>query len=547
MTSPVRPLPLAMDQDGKPRVWTSLSSKPMNVPGEVRLPPKKVIPVIVVPGIMGSNLRATTDLQQTGLKRGEAAWRPPNGKLDGLAEIKKWKKRNPELRQIILNPATVEVDDSGELDEDIISSLNLTQNEARSRGWGEIHWDSYGLLLSTLHRNLNSIVFSAARGGSPTPTRHWLAINQWDRALWNAPDNGAASRLTDKELLQAAGYHFPVYACGYNWLCSNETSAARLRLLIEKTISTWTQRKNKCDQVILITHSMGGLVARACAKQIPEKIAGVIHGVMPALGAPACFYRIAAGTENSSPGKNGMLDRITAEAFAKIAGATGAETTPVLATASGPLELLPNHRYPRPWLFFTERSTDMSERDLLELPGENPYHYYRNFKPWYRLIDPSLADPANLYEGRVNSAISTAVKQAERFHMTVLDAYYHPNTYAFYGNDPHEQTWGYCKWISRDVPSGVTANEVAEGLPEFHFSSSDWRMIWLKGSISIFKPLPQNTSGDGTVPHQSGEGPRGRAKQTFMTEGYGHQDSYKNESMLALTQHLIAKIVQGIP
>ena len=44
-------------------------------------------------------------------------------------------------------------------------------------------------------------------------------------------------------------------------------------------------------------------------------------------------------------------------AFALILGRTTRETTAVMATAPGVLELLPNHLYPRPWLHLRTVST----------------------------------------------------------------------------------------------------------------------------------------------------------------------------------------------
>ncbi len=143
--------------------------------------------------------------------------------------------------------------------------------------------------------------------------------------------------------------YYPVYAVGYNWLDDCEQSSRRLEQRILEIIAFWTQHKRQCQQVILVTHSMGGLVARACAKRIPDKIAGVIHGVMPALGAPAAYRRLACGTESESP-DNGPLDNLAASRLALILGETTEKTTPVLATSPGALELLPNHLYPGPWL-----------------------------------------------------------------------------------------------------------------------------------------------------------------------------------------------------
>ncbi|MFX5747526.1 hypothetical protein ABTE19_21620, partial [Acinetobacter baumannii] len=77
---------------------------------------------------------------------------------------------------------------------------------------------------------------------------------------------------------------------------------------------------------------MGGLVARACAQlpEMAERILGVVHGVMPALGAPATYKRIRAGFEGA-----GQV----------VLGRNAAECTAVMANAPGPLELLPTAQY----------------------------------------------------------------------------------------------------------------------------------------------------------------------------------------------------------
>jgi pimeloyl-ACP methyl ester carboxylesterase len=220
-----------------------------------------------------------------------------------------------------------------------------------------------------------------------------------------------------------------VYAVGYNWLESCSKSATRLQQRIEEIIEFWVQRKHECKQVILITHSMGGLVARACAKRIPDAIAGIIHGAMPALGAPVAYRRIACGVEPSSPGS---VDGTTVEssAFSLMLGRTTRETTAVMATSPGVLELLPNHLYPRPWLFLRTVSTVAGKKtwhDWVSLPKESPYAMYRDLHSWYRMIDPALADPATFFgKAEVEKAIGKAIDAAENFHVKELDNYYHP-------------------------------------------------------------------------------------------------------------------------
>lgn len=135
--------------------------------------------------------------------------------------------------------------------------------------------------------------------------------------------------------------NFKIRGAGYNWLRSADEASERLERLINEIIDYRKAHRRKCEQVILVMHSMDGLVARAWAKRIPDRIAGVIHGVMPALGAPAAYRRMACGTE-----VNDFVGRFAA----MVLGVITYQTAPVLATAPGPLELLPNHMYPGRWL-----------------------------------------------------------------------------------------------------------------------------------------------------------------------------------------------------
>jgi pimeloyl-ACP methyl ester carboxylesterase len=348
-----------------------------------------------------------------------------------------------------------------------------------------------------------------------------------------------------------AGYYYPVYACGYNWLESCDESAKWLRKRIERIISFWTERKRECQQVILVTHSMGGLVARACAKQIPAQILGVIHGAMPALGAPACYRRIACGTEKWSP-SNGQVDNIKAEHVAEILGEQPKDTMPVMAVSPGALQLLPNHLYPQPWLHIclvNKINNKDVPREVVHLPAGDPYEMYRDTHSWYRLIDPVLADPAKQFnDTEVVDVLRRAVDEAERFHRKVLDTYYHPNTYAFYGADPEHMSFGAVRWVARDPAAGAV-------FTESNIKAANWtgygpiggRRVRVEGRSDLhFVPARQDAAGDGTVPHQSGAGPRGKVSQLFDVRGIDHQGAYNNDAILMLTKHLIVKLVQKL-
>jgi pimeloyl-ACP methyl ester carboxylesterase len=556
MADPTRPLPNLVPQpDGSWTGRTVLTPTALKTRGLFTMPPSKVVPVIVVPGIMGSNLRAAKGANKPAnkeLKRGEQAWRAPNGTFDGLYEAHIWKNRNPRTRQLILDHSTLEVDEDGEIKLPLDArNYGTTEGEVRNRFWGEVHWDSYGSLLYGLEVGLNHTFEIDPLDNVRVLCRHWRDVIACDPAKWGVR---AIDKITEKELEKHADYFYPVYACGYNWLESCEESAKRLRKRIESTIEFWTQMKRECSKVILVTHSMGGLVSRACAKQIPDRVLGVIHGAMPALGAPVCYRRVACGTERWSP-TNSELGNKAAECVAEILGERPQATMAVMATSPGALELLPNHLYPKPWLhvYMVSRVNNRDVgRDIVHLPGGNAYDFYRDVNSWYRLVDLRLVDPAKKYlggESEVRSVVRSAIDTAERFHREILDTYYHPNTYAFYGADPAHLSFGSVRWVARDPGSGAVFTEGnLRNAAWVGYGPTGGRRVRVEGRTELhFVPARQDVAGDGTVPYQSGASPRGNVQQAFEIRGFDHQGAYNYTVALLLTQHLIAKLVQKLP
>jgi hypothetical protein len=298
---------------------------------------------------------------------------------------------------------------------------------------------------------------------------------------------------------------------------------------------------------------MGGLVARACAKQIPDSILGVIHGVMPALGAPACYRRIASGTERINPSDR-SLDKPVTGIIADILGDTPERTMPVMAHSPGALQLLPNHLYPTHWLHLSMLSrvnNKDTERALAHLPLANPYDLYRDMESWYRLIDPKLADPAGKHRGEfgVKNAIRNVIESVEKFHRETIGTYYHPNTYAFFGADPDHRSFGCVSWIARDPGTGAVFTEGnLRSATSAGYGDAWARRVQVEGKTTLnFRPAHQDSLGDGTVPQQSGIGPQGHIRQLFEMRGFDHQGAYKNDAVLLLTQHLIVKMVQELP
>jgi pimeloyl-ACP methyl ester carboxylesterase len=558
MPEPTRRLKDPVPDENGDLVGHSLAT-PRSFPirGAVYIGPNKVIPVIFIPGTMGTNLRVRREVAlppEFPLKPGDSAWRPPNGDADAWFYAREWEQRSPRQRQLILNPDYVEVDDTGDLD---IGPCNLDHSVMRERGWGEIFNGPYGNLLFELQSHLE-MTFRFDALNQRQVREHW-------REVIKAMEGDALKRwgvrsvepLSESDLETYAQYQYPVYACGYNWLQSSGESAKRLEKRINDILKWWQARKHECRKVILVTHSMGGLVARACAKRMPDQIAGIVHGVMPALGAPLAYRRLACGTECGNPA-DGPIEKYKGDKFADVAGRRPEDTTPVLSVAPGALELLPNHLHPRPWLHvrIARNSGPTGPRethfDYLHLPDEsqpNPYDLYRDMHSWYRLINPELANPAELYKkhkGGVVQKIYVAIDIAEKFHSWLSD-YYHPTTFAYYGADKNHLAFGKMRWIAHEpsattgVPITVANVKAAKYLAH---DTDGTRTIEVEGKFVLsFSLEQQDSAGDDTVSNESGSGPGSRIKNLFATRGYKHQESYKNHDSLLLTRYCIVKIV----
>lgn len=396
-------------------------------------PPNAVLPVIFVPGIMGSRLKATS-----GPARREPVWDPPrSGDLPRDAtratdplippeEIRhydfgttiydqnprysdesytrtifhrqaqeevqgptaggwEWGQLNAgERRQRLINPEGgpfnenyLEVDYGNK--EDFANRLGPDiVDMALQRGWGGCVWEFYGGFLRWLHYN----------GGA---------------ALWPGGD-----------------IRLEVWAHPYNWTDDNKNSARDLAKTVERAhAEAKAKYADRSDYPVLkpvvITHSMGGLVARAYAKHFGGDSAcfAMIHGAMPTHGSPAAYKRMRKGFEGAA---------------SVVLGFNGAEVTAVLANAPGGLQLLPNqfHRTAdgsRQWLFADGEPP---------LPATDPYgEIYRNREKWWRLVNADWVNPGTV-EGY--ELFRRELRKAQKFH-TDLGEYFHPYTTMFWSGE----------------------------------------------------------------------------------------------------------------
>lgn len=376
-----------------------MAEKQKNKKAIIYKTPDRIIPVIFLPGVMGSNLMNKEE-------NGDSIWR-----LDSIPGTLIWTTRGPEQRKKLLNPLNTYVDPRGDVQEEGKEEKSLFGSRVE-RGWGEVGYMSYGDFLPWLQLALNDHnekQENKQSGNGKLTLREKLMDHNLNAEF-------GETNLTQDEVKLSYKYLFPVHAVGYNWLASNADSATKLGKRITKIIDDYNSKGVKCEKVILVTHSMGGLVARHYSemqKGGDKYILGIVHGVMPDLGSPIAYKRMKMG----EAGTTGW-----------VIGGSGADMTPVLARAPGPLQLLPGLKYPMGWLHIDGKKE--------QLPQSNPYtEIYTNREKWWCLYEDRFMGDENhkidgewfSYKDIINFKVYPFIEK--------LNGQYHKNTYAFYGNN----------------------------------------------------------------------------------------------------------------
>lgn len=350
------------------------------------------------------------------------------------------------------------------------------------------------------------------------------------------------SNLTSDEVALSYQYLFPVHAVGYNWLQSNVDSAQALAGRVDKIINDYKASGRKCEKVILVTHSMGGLVARYYSELLEggygkKNILGIVHGVMPDRGAPMAYKRMKAG----EAGITGL-----------VIGGNGAEMTAVLAQAPGPLQLLPGKGYGMGW-FHVEGLKQ-------PLPQTNPYtEIYTQRSVWWGLCEERFINPENKngdkilleqdwkrFKNIINNHVSTFIDK--------LNGHYHENTYAFYGNDGKNYP-SYAELHWKDV-SGKYTPEAYRSLVseqgEIFYPADKFNQTIRFATLETpdqgyvtrkYELSPPTEDGDGTVPVRAAViiSPKLRAQLGVSVD---HEGAYKSDNTMDARWFTLRSIIR---
>jgi pimeloyl-ACP methyl ester carboxylesterase len=566
--------PGGVGADGAHEFSWQLTSTRFTDPVILELPPDHVLPVIFVPGIMGSNLQDKARKDPVWRLDNKTVWNTfanviPPLKDQPLKLLSGMATKSAGERQSILNPAAVEIDSRGAVPAQPVGSV-FDPKDYVARHWGEVGQSSYGEFLVWLEQVLNGQGFNPARwsqfsyvavSAMPAPGQPreipplrsgiYMSMSQLNE-LSKLAEKGSADLYSD-DLIARSRFRMPVYACGYNWLDSNTAAAQLLSARIQSVIAENNRGKSRCLQVVLVTHSMGGLVARACQqlKGMQDAIAGIVHGVMPAIGAPVAYRRCKVGMKDEDPGTSLVI------------GQTGQEVTAVFAQAPGALQLLPTTQYRPGWLTID----GPSGKSVTTVPGtDDPYQdIYRREDRWWGLVRKEWLAPLG-GTALTWSTYSKNLDKARDFHSGIQDSY-HPTTYVFYGKDKEVPSFEDVHWklkrsaLPPDGQTPPTPQQVSElgfggvrddGSNPLHVGGGLTVTPGLNGATVLDTSYwdlvcaKQDGGGDGTVPASSGGFPLrsgGAAiQQQFGLPEIKHEPAYHYAAAKLVTLFSLQKI-----
>jgi hypothetical protein len=564
---------------------------------DVKLPPRKIIPVIFLPGVMGSNLRLSKERQKKLERPDNRSWRPDDmmGTVNevGLAlfdtDIGGWyKNATPAQRQLMLDPNETEVEyyhyteSKGRFDPEGKETLAADQRHqnvpdslqpipplmgpslrmghlpnrrttakrespaqiARWRGWSEVLFKgAYGQMLTTAESYLNNMFV------------HDRINSNWQRVLANPRTFGAVdfdTALTEQDLRKVAACWYPVHAMGYNYLKSNGKSARVIADRIRGLTTGYQKRGFQCDEVIIVTHSMGGLLARALIhpkygnllNDPSVKVLGIYHNVMPTMGAAASYKRTRFGFLEGS----GTI----AEIGASVLGIDGKHATAILANAPAALELFPGSAYGKAWL----KVVDGSGREMWSLPrnGESALEniYLQTADKWWRLLHPDWVNPGHVKEsagGGIAAVIDRLNKAAD--FVEDIKATFHPNNcYASFCSSSERPSYGEIVFKLTDREVWNARNNNLPPVESWKLLSDDARgtlKVQAGAHVLTLTLQPPTAPGDETVPaDRSAKQIAGKLFVHGQTKGksYEHQKSYADRDVLTSMLYSVVQIAK---
>lgn len=348
---------------------------------------------------------------------------------------------------------------------------------------------------------------------------------------------GQALTQTRASLAVRLCLHMPAYAFAYNWTQSPEQSGHSLKEFIEAVISKH-DGAHRCDKVLLVTHSMGGLVARAAMVMhgVSAQVLGVVHAMMPTAGAPVLYQRMKRGFAPPpiASALHHAKDFAQGSLFAALMGATGTGVARVLGHMPGALSLLPSHLYRAPdgapgWLTLQHRVGGPVVDALPQVSDVYDDVYRRQDGP-VRLYDrPPNCTHMHVpcREHRCWHKVQEAIDGVEHLHRR-LGLHFHSNSHHIVGTGL--PTPSRARFLTLPDASPRDDVRLATGVPAL----SNHRPVF-----GLSTRLDEHDDGDGTVPVASALCGLAHSDRVSLVRGVEHSMAMADGRVLELVRSRI--------
>ena len=375
--------------------------------------------------------------------------------------------------------------------------------------------------------------------------------------------------------------YYPVYVCGYDWRRDVfDTANEYLREKYNEIV-----KYEQFDEMIIITHSMGGIITREFLRQNPDiasKVKGVIHGVQPASGATIfyCYFKCGASHFRD--------EGISGSVLATILGNKKSQFATLCSDLPGAIELAPTNYFNQDgildgkWLECDE-SLESKYRLNTTVNKDDVFSCYMDNQGIFGLSDSEI--------GRtVNFQLRRNIGLARIFHNR-LRLWTHPNTYELSSTGVKtkqgvrirenfvtpENMIHYQKDRSffnhmnlskeqkklRDIfIARIRSAETGSVRAKYHLTDEDKKRLmmgWYKDywnfqDYRVEIEVLETEDGDGTVPINSqrvlstnNESKSNIKNDTvekieYLSQGVKHSDIYKNEAVIDNVMKIIREI-----
>ena len=316
----------------------------------------KIVPIMFLPGIMGSRLQNS--------KTKKTIWDPDNKKMMFFLSFKGLKIKQ-KLLGITNAPKAVPITEPAK---NLFGKSKPYTTEQLDRNYAAIASEFYDTLLKTVETQLRN---------------------------------------------QETKHIYPVYVCAYDWRQDISAIAAK----DVKNIYDKIKEEQETDELIIITHSMGGLVAREFLRQNPQaaqKIKAVIHGVQPVQGAVQFYAYFKCGARHFSPWWD-----IPGTILGNILGASKKDFAALCSDIPGALELAPTvNSKEKQWLDWDEK---LEQTYDIRAQKQDIFSCYEDTSGILGFTDKS-------FNPTVNKLITDNINLSKAFHKK-LELYCHDRTY----------------------------------------------------------------------------------------------------------------------